>query len=268
MTQSVLQLLEHLEHRLDMANVELQTLREENAQLKTQLRNLAAPQTPVATESALPEPQPPPAATSSSTQGEVQPPPRQPAAENVSAAQEAPSPQALLAQWYERYPKTFFKGHTQPLKVGIHEDLAAKEPWSNKLIRRTLASYVNLPRYLKAMREGSTRIDLEGKPAGVVDKAAAQHAAEKRTPASRRRPDARRLAKHQASTSSEKSSGQSGIVEDKAAADSAGRNKHSEAVDRFEKNQAVHHASEPSAAPKNETMQSKLAALRQKYEGS
>ncbi|MBS9404285.1 ProQ/FinO family protein [Halomonas sp. TRM85114] len=95
------------------------------------------------------------------------------------AASDAPSPQALLAQWYRRYPDTFFKGHTRPLKVGIHQDLAAREPWPEKLVRRALAGYVNLPRYLKAVREGGERIDLEGQAAGTVDAQAADHARQK-----------------------------------------------------------------------------------------
>ncbi len=95
------------------------------------------------------------------------------------AIEQAPSAEALLAQWYQRYPATFFKGHTRPLKVGIHHDLAAREPWPEKLVRRALAGYVNLPRYLKALREGAERIDLEGKPAGHVDAQAAEHAKRK-----------------------------------------------------------------------------------------
>lgn len=92
---------------------------------------------------------------------------------------EPPSPQGLLEQWYRRYPDAFFKGHTRPLKVGIHQDLAAREPWPEKLVRRALAGYVNLPRYLKAMREEGERIDLAGQPAGVVDAQAADHARQK-----------------------------------------------------------------------------------------
>nr|WP_183334476.1 ProQ/FINO family protein [Halomonas campaniensis] len=92
---------------------------------------------------------------------------------------EAPSPQALLAEWYQRYGSAFFKGHTRPLQVGIHEALAAREPWPEKLVRRALACYVNLPRYLKAVREGAERIDLAGQPAGVVDAQAAEHARRK-----------------------------------------------------------------------------------------
>lgn len=92
---------------------------------------------------------------------------------------EAPSPHALLAEWYQRYPGAFFKGHTRPLKVGIHEALAEQEPWPEKLVRRALACYVNLPRYLKAVREGAERIGLDGKPAGQVDTKAAEHARKK-----------------------------------------------------------------------------------------
>ncbi|WP_240721776.1 ProQ/FINO family protein [Halomonas marinisediminis] len=89
---------------------------------------------------------------------------------------EPPSPQALLGEWYVRYPAAFFKGHTRPLMVGIHELLASREPWPEKLVRRALACYVNLPRYLKAMREGAERIDLDGQPAGKVDAQAADYA--------------------------------------------------------------------------------------------
>ncbi|QOR40942.1 ProQ/FinO family protein [Billgrantia diversa] len=95
------------------------------------------------------------------------------------AIEQAPSADALLKQWYQRYPNTFFKGHTRPLKVGIHQDLAAREPWPEKLVRRALAGYVNLPRYLKAVREGAERIDLDGAPAGNVDGQADEHAKRK-----------------------------------------------------------------------------------------
>lgn len=91
----------------------------------------------------------------------------------------APSPQSLLTDWYRKYDQTFFKGHTRPLKIGIHEDLAAREPWPEKLVRRALACYVNLPRYLKSVREGTGRIDLDGQTDGQVDAQAAEHARRK-----------------------------------------------------------------------------------------
>ncbi|WP_282235547.1 ProQ/FINO family protein [Salinicola endophyticus] len=92
------------------------------------------------------------------------------------AEHEAPSPHALLAQWYKRYPQAFFKGHTRPLKTGIHLDLCACEPWPEKLVRRALACYVHLPRYLKSVREGARRVDLQGADSDVVSAEEAKHA--------------------------------------------------------------------------------------------
>ncbi|SEL08663.1 ProQ/FINO family protein [Halomonas daqiaonensis] len=106
-------------------------------------------------------------------------PPAAEASVEETAPEDAPSPQALLDQWYQRYSSTFFKGHTRPLKVGIHEELAQLEPWPEKLVRRALACYVNLPRYLKSVRERAERLDLTGEPAGLVDAAAAEHARKK-----------------------------------------------------------------------------------------
>ncbi|MGC3873207.1 ProQ/FINO family protein [Halomonas sp. GXIMD04776] len=93
-----------------------------------------------------------------------------------ASGDEWPSPQALLDEWYRRYTDTFFKGHTRPLKVGVHEDLMQREPWPDKLVRRALACYVHLPRYLKAVRIGAERVDLEGQPAGLVTEGEARHA--------------------------------------------------------------------------------------------
>lgn len=92
---------------------------------------------------------------------------------------EAPSPQALLNQWYRRYPDAFFKGHTRPLRVGIHEDLLAREPWPEKLVRRALACYVHLPRYLKAVREHAERVGLDGEVEGPVTEGEARYARKK-----------------------------------------------------------------------------------------
>ena len=185
MAASVLHLLETLETRLEQNKAELIALRKENQQLKQQLAALstrasgepttspAEHETDVAAAEEVPNevPEHVPAAV------------REPATPDAPDAPEAvtqPSPQALLKQWYQRYPHAFFKGHTKPLKVGIHQDLAEREPWPSKLIRRALANYVNLPRYIKSMREGAERVDLDGQPAGKVDKEAAKHASERR----------------------------------------------------------------------------------------
>lgn len=190
MAANVLQLLELLETRLDQKNDELEALRAENSRLKQQLaRGEAAPPqvapAPLPTEACQPQAErqhqekPPVVAEQVPPQAEANETPA-PAVEPAAKATQPPSPHALLKQWYQRYPNAFFKGHTKPLKVGIHHDLAEREPWSGKLVRRALANYVNLPRYIKSMREGVERVDLEGNPAGKVDKEAAQHASARR----------------------------------------------------------------------------------------
>jgi ProP effector len=181
MAASFMNMLDDLEERLERRQVELQALREENQRLKQQLALQNAQEQGVLSSEAatttemLSEEAPSEEALSEQTIDEEKAD-SQPAAESP----QAPSPHALLNQWYERYPKAFFKGHTKPLKVGIHQDLAEREAWPNKLIRRALANYVNLPRYIKAVRTGAERVDLDGQPAGKVDKEAALHASEKR----------------------------------------------------------------------------------------
>ncbi|WP_445011777.1 ProQ/FINO family protein [Vreelandella stevensii] len=190
MAANVLQLLELLETRLDQKNAELEALRAENSRLKQQLaRGEAAPpqvaQAPLPTEESLSQAErqlqekPPVVAEQTPPQEETNETPA-PAVEPAAETPQPPSPHALLKQWYQHYPNAFFKGHTKPLKVGIHHDLAEREPWSGKLVRRALANYVNLPRYIKSMREGAERVDLEGNPAGKVDKEAAKHASTRR----------------------------------------------------------------------------------------
>ncbi|PKG54565.1 MULTISPECIES: ProQ/FINO family protein [Halomonadaceae] len=204
MAASLMNILDDLEARLERTQAELQALREENQRLMQQLalQNAPEPSEPgqerAATAESHREGAPEPMVTKSEASDQAISEPAASApqavpehneqegpaeiAQTVQTAEsaQAPSPHALLNQWYERYPKAFFKGHTKPLKVGIHQDLAEREEWPNKLIRRALANYVNLPRYIKAVRVGAERVDLDGQPAGKVDKEAAQHASEKR----------------------------------------------------------------------------------------
>ncbi|MEA2120412.1 ProQ/FINO family protein [Halovibrio sp. HP20-50] len=200
MAASLTNMLDDLEARLERTQAELQVLREENQQLKQRLAADEALDTPLESAQAddagndnadnvdavlaqSEETEPPrtpeqPATPEPSKEPEQSVAPEQPNEPEQPA--QTPSPHALLNQWYERYPNAFFKGHTKPLKVGIHQDLAEREAWPNKLIRRALANYVNLPRYIKAVRVGVERVDLDGQPAGKVDKEAALHAAQKR----------------------------------------------------------------------------------------
>ncbi|MGP5713100.1 ProQ/FINO family protein [Vreelandella alkaliphila] len=179
MAAPVLDLLGTLEARLEQTKAALNALREENEMLKRQLAS-QVPQTQQPSQPLQVSAQSDVSVTEPSAEG-VKPSDSQVISEVAAeTAPQPPSPQALLNQWYKRYPHAFFAGHTKPLKVGIHQDLAQREPWSGKLIRRALANYVNLPRYVKSMREGAERIDLDGNPAGKVDKEAARHASDRR----------------------------------------------------------------------------------------
>ncbi|BCB08518.1 hypothetical protein HHSLTHF2_24080 [Vreelandella venusta] len=180
MAAPVLDLLETLETHLEQTKAALNALREENEMLKRQLAS-QVPQTQPPSQP-LQGPAQCDAPVAEPSAADVKPSGSQVISETGAAetAPQPPSPQALLNQWYKRYPHAFFTGHTKPLKVGIHQDLAQREPWSGRLIRRALANYVNLPRYVKSMREGAERIDLDGNPAGKVDKEAARHASERR----------------------------------------------------------------------------------------
>lgn len=178
-----------------------------------------------------------------------------PEAPTPQGASEPPSPQALLGEWYERYPAAFFKGHTRPLVVGIHAALARREPWPEKLVRRALACYVNLPRYLKAMREGAERIDLDGQPAGRVDTQAADHALRKlERLQSKRRAGQERDSQDRQHHGRGKSSG---------AADQ-GRGKPKK---RANTTDPVVHKPEPVPAAPSATMEEKLSALMAKHNG-
>lgn len=78
------------------------------------------------------------------------------------------NPQQRLQHWIKTYPKAFMPGQPQPLKVGIHEDILAAEGGEMKKIRRALAGYVKVPRYLRCMKAGAVRLDLTGRNAGFV----------------------------------------------------------------------------------------------------
>lgn len=88
------------------------------------------------------------------------------------------NPQQRLQHWIKNYPRSFMPGQPQPLQVGIHEALLAIEGGDMKKIRRALASYVKVPRYLRCMRAGAVRLDLQGNNAGFVTKEEADFAAE------------------------------------------------------------------------------------------
>lgn len=267
MPARVMHLLDDLEARLAKARTQLAVLREDNRRLKRRLAELLAAERSAPIDSdALSATAFVSAATSLPAvtplfSGDAKMPdhssPAAPEREtSVSAEQTSatapetpPTPQALLKQWQTRYPRAFAGAEARPLKVGIHHDLAAREPWSTKLIRRALAGYVNRPRYVKALKEGATRIDLDGNPAGTVDATAAQTAQEKyrRKAASKARPEARK----------------------KKPADKPGRSPKTGAASGAGKKAATGAPADSEAAkrPAQQSMEDKLASLQRRFGG-
>ena len=87
---------------------------------------------------------------------------------------------AVVAALATRFPKCFALPDTRcrPLKVGIDADLLAAVGGSiprTELIR-ALAMYCSSDGYLRRVLTGALRVDLEGKPAGVVTADDEKHA--------------------------------------------------------------------------------------------
>lgn len=83
----------------------------------------------------------------------------------------------------ETFPGAFkgFKEPKPPLKVGIYLDIKRVLPeLSNKALSAALADYTGGPSYLKQVKAGAPRIDLEGKPAGEVLPSQAAYAKERK----------------------------------------------------------------------------------------
>ena len=77
-----------------------------------------------------------------------------------------------------QFPAAFSKTPT-PLKIGIHEDIAALnlvDAPEHEWIKKALRYYTNSPRYLKQMIVGMPRIDLNGAVFGEVREPDAERA--------------------------------------------------------------------------------------------
>jgi ProP effector len=94
---------------------------------------------------------------------------------------------ALLA---EQFPKCFavYAARRKPLKLGIHNDIIAAldGAMTAQEIRQTLRFYTGNVVYLRSLRTGTHRIDLDGVPVGTVTADEAQDAKQKL--AKRRKP--------------------------------------------------------------------------------
>ncbi|SEL07289.1 ProP effector [Colwellia chukchiensis] len=91
------------------------------------------------------------------------------------------STKEIIAYLAEKFPACFsVAGHAKPLKIGIFQDLAEKladdETVSKTRLRQALRHYTSSWRYLKAVKVGSFRVDIDGNQAAEVDQEQADYA--------------------------------------------------------------------------------------------
>ena len=90
---------------------------------------------------------------------------------------------AAIALLAERFPHAFIILETRrrPLKVGIFSEVAAAVNGAVKPheLRAAFHAYTDNSGYLRSLRTGAARIDLDGNAAGVVSAAEAARAAER-----------------------------------------------------------------------------------------
>ncbi len=87
----------------------------------------------------------------------------------------------IITYLTEKFPKCFsVKGQVKPLKVGIFQDLAEKltddETVSKTRLRQALRHYTSSWRYLKAIKVGVFRVDIDGKDVAEIDEDQANYA--------------------------------------------------------------------------------------------
>lgn len=91
------------------------------------------------------------------------------------------STKEIIAYLAEKFPACFsLEGPAKPLKIGIFQDLAEKltddETVSKTRLRQALRHYTSSWRYLKSVKVGSIRVDIEGNDAAEIDQAQAEYA--------------------------------------------------------------------------------------------
>lgn len=89
----------------------------------------------------------------------------------------------IIAYLAEKFPACFsVAGQAKPLKVGIFQDLAEQlaedEKVSKTRLRQALRHYTSSWRYLKSVKLGSKRVDLQGAEVAEIDQQQADFAAQ------------------------------------------------------------------------------------------
>lgn len=88
---------------------------------------------------------------------------------------------AILAYLYETFPSCFIaEGETKPLKIGLFQELAERLADDSKVsktqLRIALRRYTSSWRYLKGVKVGAQRVDLDGKECGELEQEHIDHA--------------------------------------------------------------------------------------------
>ncbi|WP_076413623.1 RNA chaperone ProQ [Shewanella sp. UCD-KL12] len=88
---------------------------------------------------------------------------------------------AILAYLYETFPLCFIaEGETKPLKIGLFQELAERLADDSKVsktqLRIALRRYTSSWRYLKGVKTGAQRIDLDGNACGELEQEHIDHA--------------------------------------------------------------------------------------------
>ncbi|MED5525399.1 RNA chaperone ProQ [Gallaecimonas pentaromativorans] len=101
--------------------------------------------------------------------------------EQTESSSKLPDTKAVLAFLAETFPQCFtLKGEAKPLKIGIFQDLAERldsdERVSKTQLRMALRHYTNAWRYLRSVKAGVARVDLDGADSIAVTDSEAEHA--------------------------------------------------------------------------------------------
>lgn len=88
---------------------------------------------------------------------------------------------AILAFLYETFPACFIaEGDTKPLKIGLFQDLAERLADDSRVsktqLRVALRRYTSSWRYLKGVKVGVQRVDLDGNECGALEQEHIDHA--------------------------------------------------------------------------------------------
>lgn len=91
------------------------------------------------------------------------------------------STKEIITYLTEKFPECFsVKGPVKPLKVGIFQDLSEKlsddETVSKTRLRQALRHYTSSWRYLKAIKVGAFRVDIDGNNVAEIDEEQANYA--------------------------------------------------------------------------------------------